>query len=149
MVLKWLCKAVQGCVTSTNIGYTVPIPSVLQDPLMRLNASEATSMLFNPTIPLERRCEAFFVDWSFIPLFVQQGYPKCLLPHARNRQKVSPNVLDAMSAAADACCDMDWISERIGKTQNYKLLPTAGALACRIGHIASGSPGWVGFPEVR
>ena len=31
--------------------------TMAKDPLMRLNASEATSMLFNPTIPLERRSE--------------------------------------------------------------------------------------------
>ena len=106
------------------------------------------------------RNEAFFVDYSFMGLLVQQNYLKVVQGHfneAKRRSLTGGNtstdptldVLERMHQAADAMSDFAVTETALRGGQNWSLLPTAAMLAVKTGYHAGGETGGFlgGFPE--
>eukprot|EP00501_MAST-03F_sp_TOSAG23-6_P001648 GSMAST32.ASY1.ANO1.1716.1 assembled CDS len=75
------------------------------------------------------RLDGFFIDFSMVPLLVQQSYVDTQLDQ-----------LKRMALAADAICDADVVSQTLNKKQDYVLLPTVGMLNVQAGFYAAGPP---------
>ncbi|GKY93311.1 hypothetical protein MPSEU_000298700 [Mayamaea pseudoterrestris] len=101
-----------------------------------------------------KRNDAFFVDYNFIGLIVQQNYLK-LLQHPygeakRMNNKVEvQNVLERMHAAADTLSDYAVAEAALRGDQNWSLLPFSGLLTVKTGFHAAGERGGFlpGYPE--
>lgn len=110
-----------------------------------------------------KRNEAFFVDYSFMGLLVQQNYLKIVqgqFNDAKRRVLAGSNadvsstdptldVLERMHQAADAMSDFAMTENALRGGQNWSLLPTAAMLAVKTGYHAGGETGGFlgGFPE--
>lgn len=67
----------------------------------------ARSILGGERTPLKERYEAFFTDYSLLPLLVHQNYPSSLM-------KIDPSTrTDVTMRAAAACSDADIISGKM------------------------------------
>ena len=101
-----------------------------------------------------RRNDAFFVDYNFIGLLVQQNYLKVILGQFNDAKRKKGNdgaaeVLDRMSQAADSLSDYALAENGLRSDQNWSLLPFTGALTVKTGYHAGGETGGLlpGFPE--
>jgi replication factor C subunit 1 len=100
-----------------------------------------------------RRNDAFFVDYNFTGLLVQQNYLK-VVQGAFNDAKRANNdktveVLERMADAAGSMSDFALAEQTLRVDQNWAVLPFVGALVVKTGYHAGGeSGGFVpGFPE--
>jgi replication factor C subunit 1 len=104
---------------------------------------------------LMKRSDAFFVDYSFTGLIVQQNYPKILNGQfLRAKQSGNPNVelamLEQMHLAAESMSDYNLVESEIrGGDGNWGLLPASAIMAVKCGYHAGGEDGGFmpGFPE--
>lgn len=115
-----------------------------------LLASDQESQL----ISFSRRNEAFFVDYNFIGLLVQQNYLKVMQGQfnekkRRNDSSEIEHVLDRMRLAAECVSDYGLAERSLRDGQNWSLLPTTAMLAVKTGFHAGGENGamFPGFPE--
>jgi replication factor C subunit 1 len=100
------------------------------------------------------RNDAYFVDYNFVGLLVQQNYLKVLQPSFNDvkRQNDSTKllaVLDRMHDAAQSMSDWAVLDGGLHGAMNWSLLPATAALAVKTGYHAGGETGCVlgGFPE--
>jgi replication factor C subunit 1 len=100
------------------------------------------------------RNDAYFVDYNFVGLLVQQNYLKVLQPSFNDvkRQNDSSKLLDVLDRMHDAAQSMsDWavLDGGLHGAMNWSLLPATAALAVKTGYHAGGESGCVlgGFPE--
>ena len=104
---------------------------------------------------LFRRSDAFFVDYSFTGLIVQQNYPRIMQhQHAQikraNDQDQELEFLNRMHDAAASMSDYAVVEHEIRNGDlNWSLLPSCGMLAVKTGYHAGGESGGMmpGFPE--
>lgn len=104
---------------------------------------------------LMKRSDAFFVDYSFTGLLVQQNYPKILQAHyLRTKQARDPDaeqaMLEQMHLAAESMSDYNLFESQIrGGDGNWSLLPTSAILAVKCGYHSGGEQGGFlpGYPE--
>lgn len=105
-------------------------------------------------VPLQDRYNAFFIDYSLVPLLVQQNY----IDSARSGifQSKLPAMMrlsledkmERLSMAADAVSDMELAGSRLmGADQHWELLPTQGMMSVRVGHLTSGFQAFPTFPQ--
>ena len=97
------------------------------------------------TSNFDHRYNSFFVDYSLVPLLVQQNYIEsarsgvCKNPRFNDVQK-----LEAVSRAADAAADMEIVGSKLmGGDQHWELLPAQAVMAVRVGALCNG---WQAFP---
>lgn len=139
-----------------------------KDAMLRVNLFDASKLILegrrglagaDPEVERDsffRRNDAFFVDYSFTGLIVQQNYLK-VMGHQFNEVKRSgddqrmDDFLNQMHAAAESMSDFNMVENRIrgGTDMNWGLLPFAGALGVKTGFHAAGPSGafFPGFPE--
>jgi replication factor C subunit 1 len=104
---------------------------------------------------LFRRSDAFFVDYSFTGLLVQQNYPRVMQgQHAIIKRAGDPiaeeQFLNRMHLAAASMSDYAVAEHEIRNGDlNWSLLPACGMLAVQTGYHAGGENGGMlpGFPE--
>lgn len=105
-------------------------------------------------VTLNDRYNAFFIDYSLVPLLVQQNY----IDSARSgifqskqpaMMRLSPeDKMERLSMAADAVSDMELAGARLmGADQHWELLPTQGMMSVRVGHLTSGFQAFPTFPQ--
>jgi replication factor C subunit 1 len=101
-----------------------------------------------------RRNDAFFVDYGFIGLLVQQNYLKVMQGQFNdtkrsNDRAAEVKVLDRMHDAAASMSDYALAEEALRGGQNWSLLPFTGVLTVKTGFHAGGETGGMlpGFPE--
>jgi replication factor C subunit 1 len=101
-----------------------------------------------------RRNDAYYVDYNFIGLLVQQNYLKVLQPQfneikRQNDTSMSVDILDRMHDAAASMSDWALAESGLRGGQNWSLLPLTAALAVKTGSHAGGERGGSlpGFPE--
>jgi len=101
-----------------------------------------------------RRSDAFFVDYSFMGLLVQQNYLKVMQGSFHQaKRSANPNdqvnVLHRMHAAADCMSQYALADSKLRGAQNWSLLPFTAALTVQTGSLAGGETGGIlpGFPE--
>lgn len=95
------------------------------------------------------RYNSFFIDYSLVPLLVQQNY----IDSSRNGIFKMMNLddsqkLEKLAAAADAISDMELAESGIrGNDMHWELLPTMAALAVKAGCVVQGFQGYPTFPQ--
>jgi replication factor C subunit 1 len=101
-----------------------------------------------------KRDEAFYVDYNFVGLMVQQNYLRVVQNDFSQTVRTKNDdegvkVLERMSAAADSMSDFDLVSTTIMRSQNWTLLPFSSICAVKTGFHASGPTGsfFPGYPE--
>jgi replication factor C subunit 1 len=99
---------------------------------------------------LEDRYNSFFIDYSLVPLLIQQNY----VDSAKSGVFKAPNLdegdkMEALSRAADAVSDVDLAGACImGQDQHWELLPAQAAFSARVGSIIQGFQAFPSFPAV-
>jgi len=101
-----------------------------------------------------KRNDAYFVDYNFVGLLVQQNYLKIMQPQfneakRKNDSDKTLDVLDRMYEAANSMSDFAHAENGLRNGQNWSLLPTTAMLAVKTGYHAGGETGGMlsGFPE--
>ena len=87
------------------------------------------------------RCDAFFTDYSLVPLLVQHNYVTAASA-ARDAQGKPCSVdekLHRLEAAAACLSDVDLIDRRVHADQEWGLLTTEASLTVRAGVLVDGS----------
>lgn len=100
------------------------------------------------------RNDAFFVDYSFTGLLVQQNYLKVIQGQFNDAKRTADQesiygVLERMHSAAESMSDYTHAEAALRGGQNWNLLPFCASLAVKTGYHAGGPSGGSlpGFPE--
>ncbi|RKP01303.1 hypothetical protein CXG81DRAFT_12179 [Caulochytrium protostelioides] len=84
--------------------------------------------------PFPAKCEMYFMDYSLMPLMVQENYIKCIpamaVEQSRGNQRMQEMIsMDLISRAATAIADADLIDRVLRSSQNFSLMPVHGVLS--------------------
>lgn len=124
-----------------------------------LSATSATEPVSSPEEAKKEvnsffsRNDAFFVDYNFVGLLVQQNYLKVVQGQfseaKRKSNEDSLAVLERMHEAAHAMSDFAVCESALRDGQNWGMLPSAASLTVKVGYHAGGPSGGFlpGFPE--
>jgi len=122
--------------------------SIEKDKVLRQSFFESTLDILRGTGSLNERYNSFFVDYSLIPLMIQQNYIKSYTGGQAYRSSGTNEVakLELLSRAADAVADMELSEAGIRGLgdQHWELLPVCAGFSLRVGSIVQGHQG---FPE--
>ena len=140
--------------------------SINKDEILRVSLFDAARLVLEgrrglsgatPEVEREsffRRSDAFFVDYSFVGLLVQQNYLKVAQGQFTEAKRTNDperilKALEETSAAADAMSDFACAEQSVRADQNWGLLPWSGSLCVKTGFHAGGPKGGMlpGFPE--
>lgn len=120
------------------------LQAISKDSILRMTAFTGAQEIFNTrSAPLNKRYESFFVDYSLIPLMVQENYPSVL---ANARGSDQSEKVERMCRAAEAVANSDMLSASTGGTMNWSLLKYQAALNVEAAFHANGFCGQVNFP---
>lgn len=138
-----------------RLGYSelkAGLARIEKDKVLRLSPFDASlSLVSGEKTPWDERYNGFFVDYSLVPLLVQENY----IDAAKNGVLRSPQLddaqkMEALCQAAEAASDMDLVGNRIrGADQHWELLPTQAIFCMRVGQPISGFQAFPSFPSVR
>lgn len=94
------------------------------------NTFEVVAQMFKP-LPIKKKIELFFEDYSFIPLFIHDMYIKAET-FEWGKKKINKDVtLEKVCVASEHISFADVIDSQIhGTSQNYTLLPAYGVFSC-------------------
>ena len=133
-----------------------------KDKMLRHSPFDACGMILGGSakqMALSDRYNSFFIDYSLVPLLIQQNYLEAggNGAFAFSRQPDEVLRLEALADAAAAVSDMDMAGSKImgGGDQHWELLPAQAAMACRVGTKVAGYlprpqfPGWMGKNSTR
>lgn len=129
--------------TKTKVTYADlvnPSAQHQKDETLRLNIFSATQQIFQREATFDMRTEAFFVDYDFMPLMVQENYIQSIM----NQRNSSDESLATAAKAADFIAESDMVSKLVRSEQRWDLLTKQSALnvaACCY------SAGFIGHPE--
>jgi replication factor C subunit 1 len=139
--------------------------SIQKDEMLRVSLFDAAKLIVegprdlqdaDPKVKLGslfKRSDAFFVDYSFTGLIVQQNYPKVTnsqFQKIKGNEIAELDVLERFHRAADSMSDYDLAESQIrGGSLNWSLLPTTAMLTVKTGFHAGGDTGGFlgGYPE--
>mmetsp|Transcript_2927 Transcript_2927/g.5901 ORF Transcript_2927/g.5901 Transcript_2927/m.5901 type:complete len:1033 (-) Transcript_2927:1558-4656(-) len=139
--------------------------SIQKDEMLRVSLFDAAKLIVEGPKDLQsaddktklnslfKRTDAFFVDYSFTGLIVQQNYPKVTnsqYQRIKGDDEAEIELMQRFSKAADSMSDYDLVERQIrGGDLNWSLLPTTAMLAVKTGYHAGGENGGFlgGFPE--
>ena len=100
------------------------------------------------------RNDAYYVDYNFLGLLVQQNYLKVMQPQFNDVKRQNNNhqigtFLDRMHSASMSLSDWAVMDGSLHMDMNWSLLPATAALAVKTGYHAGGENGGMlgGFPE--
>ncbi len=114
-----------------------------KDETLRMDPFSATGRLFGTAATLAEQETAAFVDHSFVPLMVHEGY----LGAAEKCRDGKAASLEAAAKAADRLGEWDILDARIHRTQAWGLLPAAMMSVVGAAKAANGPPPYQIFPQ--
>lgn len=122
-----------------------------KDKVLRQSPFDACmQILSGPKAPWDERYNSFFIDYSLVPLLIQQNY----IDSSKSGIFKDPNVdelakMEALSKAADAVSDVDLVGAKIrGQDQHWELLPTQAVFCLGVGQPIRGFQAFPSFPSV-
>jgi len=116
---------------------------VEKDSILRMTAFDGVKNILDPKDQtLHQRQDSFFLDYSLVPLLVQQNYIDSIQSSYDRGDKTS-----RMSLAAEALSDCDLVDAMLRREQNWSLLPFQAAMTVRVGSHTRGGLGFPKFPE--
>lgn len=111
-----------------------------KDESLRLNPFSATQQIFQRDASFDARNEAYFVDYDFMPLMVQENYIQSIM----NNRNSSDEKLDAAMHASEFISESDLVAARVRSEQRWDLLTKQAAL--NVGACVYAA-GFIGHPE--
>jgi replication factor C subunit 1 len=98
----------------------------------------------------EDRYNSFYIDYSLVPLLVQQNYIDSAKSGVfRNLHLTDLEKMEALSKSSSAVSDMDLFGSALrGQDQHWELLPAQAALSMKVGHHIHGFQQFPTFPMV-
>ena len=140
--------------------------SINKDEMLRVSLFDATRLIVQGRNGLQgappeterthffKRNDAFFVDYNFTGLMVQQNYlsvlkgPFSKAAAAKKNDEIE-DVLQRMSKASEAMSDFALAEHKLRSDQNWSVLPFVASLTVKTGFHAGGEAGGFlgGFPE--
>jgi replication factor C subunit 1 len=127
------------------------ITRIEKDKVLRQNPFDACQQILagNKT-PWNERYNAFFIDYSLLPLLLQQNYIDAAKSGIfRNPQLDDCSKMEALVRASEAVSDVDMLGAMIrGQDQHWELLPAQSALCMAIGQPIQGFQAFPTFPAV-
>lgn len=139
--------------------------SIQKDEMLRVSLFDAAKLIVEGPRGLQdadpkarlsslfRRNDAFFVDYSFTGMIVQQNYPKVTnaqYQRIKGDEAAELEIMERFHKAADSMSDYDIADSQIrGGDLNWSLLPTTAMFAVKTGFHAGGETGGFlgGYPE--
>ena len=139
--------------------------SIQKDEMLRVSLFDAAKLIVEGPRDLQdadpkaklgslmKRNDAFFVDYSFTGMIVQQNYPKVTnsqFQRIKGDEVAELEVLERFHKASMSMSDYDLADSQIrGGDLNWSLLPTTAMLAVKTGFHAGGDNGGFlgGYPE--
>eukprot|EP00616_Rhizochromulina_sp_CCMP1243_P009043 CAMPEP_0118991158 /NCGR_PEP_ID=MMETSP1173-20130426/51167_1 /TAXON_ID=1034831 /ORGANISM="Rhizochromulina marina cf, Strain CCMP1243" /LENGTH=421 /DNA_ID=CAMNT_0006942269 /DNA_START=28 /DNA_END=1293 /DNA_ORIENTATION=+ len=116
---------------------------VEKDSILRMTAFDGVRSILDPKDQtLFQRQDSFFLDYSLVPLLVQQNYVDSIQSCHEMGDKST-----RMSAASEALSDCDLIDSMLRRDQNWSLLPFQAVMTVRVGTHTRGGLGFPKFPE--
>lgn len=137
--LQMMSRRVTGRVSYSDMKERIRV--ITKDAVLRMTPFTAVSEIFNLRKSFNQRYEAFFVDYSLMPLLVQQNYASVLAGSRNVKDKDA-----ALCRAAEAMADMDLMATSTGGSMNWALLKYQAALCLEGGFHANGFLGQANFP---
>jgi len=127
---------------------------IKKDDTLRLNMFDATKMILEGKSTLYKRSDAFFTDYNFMGISIQENYLKAMICQYQETKKNNDTeaelkVLERMSDACDTMSNYAMAEQAIrGGDQNWELLPFCAMLAVKTGRHAAGEQGtfFAGYP---
>lgn len=120
-----------------------------KDKVLRHSAFDAClQILTGQRVDFQERYNAFFIDYSLVPLLIQQNYIESAKNGIFKNANMSDEMkMDSLAAAADAVSDSELAGSSImGQNQHWELLPTQAALCLRAGSKVNGFQAFPSFP---
>jgi len=94
------------------------------------------------------RYDSFFIDYSLVPLLVQENYIDASKGSAALKAMDEADRLERLSQAAHAVSDMDIVGPgRMGQDMHWDLLPVQAAFSVRVGSLIQGFQAFPSFPK--
>lgn len=129
-----------------------------KDKLLRQSPFDACQLLLGgEKTDINERYNSFFIDYSLVPLLVQENY----IDSSKNGIFKNPTLddcakLEALATAASAVSDMELAGSSImGENQHWELLPVQAGMCVRAGSYVRGFqpmpsfPSWLGKNSTR
>lgn len=122
-----------------------------KDKVLRQSPFDACMLILGgdkQSTDLNERYNSFFIDYSLVPLLVQQNYVDASKGGIFRNPKLSEiDRMNDLAQAAAAVSDMELASATIrGGDMHWDLLPIQAATAVRVGHIVQGFQAFPTFP---
>jgi len=99
---------------------------------------------------LNAKIDAYFMDYSIVPLMVQENYVR-MIPRAEgsNNNEIQANRMKAFSWAADSLSEADLVERKIFSNQDWSLMPTHAIFSCvrPAAAVLGGMSGGIEFPK--
>ncbi|TYZ66262.1 hypothetical protein PybrP1_008194 [[Pythium] brassicae (nom. inval.)] len=111
-----------------------------KDESLRLNPFSATQQIFQRDASFDARNEAYFVDYDFMPLMVQENYIQSIMSNRNS----SDEKLEAAMHASAFISESDLVAARVRSEQRWDLLTKQAAL--NVGACVYAA-GFIGHPE--
>lgn len=141
-----------GAVQSMTYGEAKSgLARIEKDKILRLSPFDACSnILGGSKASWDDRYNSFFIDYSLVPLLVQQNYIDSAKSGLfRNPQLSELQKMEALSNASHAVSDMDMIDSVLrGQDQHWELLPTQAVFSMNAGFCVQGFQPFPSFPMV-
>lgn len=151
----WAQATQQSQEGGSRLGYTelkAGLSRIEKDKVLRLSPFDAAlGLMAGEKAPWDERYNAFFVDYSLVPLLVQENYIDAAKNGVyRHSQLDDAMKMEALCRAAEAVSDMDLVGSSIrGADQHWELLPTQAIFCMRVGQPIVGFQAFPSFPSVR
>jgi len=126
------------------------LKSIEKDKILRQSPFDACGMILGGhKTDFNERYNSFFIDYSLVPLLVQQNYvDSSQAGISRMPGKDAADKLDLLSKAADSVSEMELLGAQVrGNDQHWELLPSQAALSLRVGSIVQGYQSFPTFPQ--
>jgi replication factor C subunit 1 len=126
------------------------LKGIEKDKILRQSPFDACGMILSGNrSDFNERYNSFFIDYSLLPLLVQQNYIDSSQSGIfRIPGKDAADKLDMLSKAADSVSEMELLGAQVrGNDQHWELLPAQAALSMRVGSIVQGYQNFPTFPQ--
>ena len=106
---------------------------------MRHSPFDACSEILGAKAPLDERYNAFFIDYSLVPLLIQQNYIEYSKNGIFKSSFGDDEKMRLLSEASDAMSDLELMGAKVmGADMHWELLPAQAASSLRVGSIVRG-----------
>jgi replication factor C subunit 1 len=142
-----------SCSASSSISYSEMkegLGRIEKDKVLRQSPFDACQSILGGGkngLAFEERYNSFFIDYSLVPLLVQQNYVDSAKSGVFRSPLDDVAKMDLLSSAADAVSDMDMVGSLIrGQDQHWELLPTQAIFSLKVGFAIQGFQSFPAFP---